>query len=298
MPDRGGAEPRSTRSTCAASPTATATASATWPASAARLPYLADLGVDAIWFNPWYPSPMADARLRRGRLPRHRPGLRHPGRGRGADRRRRTRSASGSIIDIVPNHCSDQHPWFRRGARGRARARPSGTGSGSGRAAARTASCRRTTGSRSSAAPPGPGRRPGRHAGEWYLHLFAPEQPDFNWANPRGARGVRGRPAVLVRPRRRRRPHRLGRAAGQGPGAARRRRRAGPHPYTDRDEVHEIYRAWRRIADEYPEPGADRRGLAARHRSGSPATCARTSCTPRSTSTSCAAPGTPPSCAR
>src|SRR6201997_1363792 len=27
----------------------------------ARLPYLRDLGVDALWFNPWYPSPMADA---------------------------------------------------------------------------------------------------------------------------------------------------------------------------------------------------------------------------------------------
>ena len=57
----GGGAPRSTSSTCAASPTATATASATWPASRAHLPYLAELGIDAIWFNPWYPSPMADA---------------------------------------------------------------------------------------------------------------------------------------------------------------------------------------------------------------------------------------------
>ena len=43
----------------------------------ARLPYLAALGVDALWINPWYPSPMARRRVRRRRLPRHRPGLRH-----------------------------------------------------------------------------------------------------------------------------------------------------------------------------------------------------------------------------
>ena len=35
-----------------------------------KLPYLADLGVDALWINPWYASPQADARLRRRRLPR------------------------------------------------------------------------------------------------------------------------------------------------------------------------------------------------------------------------------------
>ena len=38
----------------------TATGPATWPASGPGCPYLRDLGVDAIWFTPWYPSPMAD----------------------------------------------------------------------------------------------------------------------------------------------------------------------------------------------------------------------------------------------
>ena len=57
---RGGATPSSTRSTSAASPTGTATASATSPASAPGCRTCSELGVDALWFNPWYPSPLAD----------------------------------------------------------------------------------------------------------------------------------------------------------------------------------------------------------------------------------------------
>ena len=56
--------------------------------------------------------------------------------------------------------------------------------------------------------------------GEWYLHLFAPEQPDLNWAHPEVRRGVRGDPALLAGPRGRRLPHRRGARAGQAPGAA------------------------------------------------------------------------------
>jgi len=41
-------------------PTRTATASAILEGVRRRLPYLRDLGVDALWFNPWYPSPLAD----------------------------------------------------------------------------------------------------------------------------------------------------------------------------------------------------------------------------------------------
>ena len=77
----------------------------------ARLPYLRDLGVDAIWLTPWYVSPMADggydvadyrdidplfgslAEAATLIAEAHAHGLR-------------------VIIDIVPNHCSDQHPWF------------------------------------------------------------------------------------------------------------------------------------------------------------------------------------------
>ena len=57
---RGGARPSSTRSTRAASPTPTATASATCPASPRGCDYLAALGIDAVWLSPFYPSALAD----------------------------------------------------------------------------------------------------------------------------------------------------------------------------------------------------------------------------------------------
>ena len=65
--------------------------------------------------------------------------------------------------------------------------------------------------------------------GEWYLHLFAPEQPDLNWDHPEVRRRVRGHPAVLVRPRRRRHPHRLGRAAASRTRRCPTRRRGPSH---------------------------------------------------------------------
>ena len=91
--------------------------------------------------------------------------------------------------------------------------------------------------------------------GEWYLHLFAPEQPDLNWGNAevraehedvlrfwfdRGAAGVRiDSAALLVKdPALPELPVSVGAA----------------DPHTDRDELHEIYRSWRRIAESYPVP--------------------------------------------
>ena len=117
--------------------------------------YLAELGVDAIWFNPWYPSPMSDAGYDIADYRDIDPIF---GTLADADALIGEAHAHGIriIIDIVPNHGSDQHPWFAQRSPPR-RARRSGTGSGSGPAGARTANCRRTAGSRSSAGPPGPG---------------------------------------------------------------------------------------------------------------------------------------------
>src|SRR5215469_1045312 len=78
----------------------------------ARLQYLAELGIDAIWFTPWYPSPLADAGYDvadyRDIAPRF---------GTLADADALIKEAHERnikiIIDIVPNHCSDQHPWFQ-----------------------------------------------------------------------------------------------------------------------------------------------------------------------------------------
>ena len=205
--------------------------------------------------------PVADGRrrLRRRRLPRHRAAVRHARGGRGADRARPTSSACGCMLDIVPNHTSDQHAWFQA-------ALAAGPGSpereryvfrpGPRR---RTATSRRTTGRACSADRPGAGHRARRHAGEWYLHLFAPEQPDLNWEHPEVRadfeetlrfwfdRGVDGFRIDVA--------HSLVKEPGL-PDAADmewprqpvevdgdlRRSPWQPHPFWDRDEVHEVYR--------------------------------------------------------
>jgi len=78
----------------------------------AHLGYLNDLGVDAIWFNPWYPSPLADGGYDvqdyRDIDPRF-------GTLEEAELLIQEALALGirTIIDVVPNHISDQHPWFQ-----------------------------------------------------------------------------------------------------------------------------------------------------------------------------------------
>ena len=128
--DRGGAMPSSTRSTCAASPTPTATASATSAACAARLPYLADLGVDAVWITPWYPSPMADGGYDVADYRDIDPLF---GTLADADALLAEAHALGLrvIIDLVANHTSDAAPVVRGRAGRRARVARSGTGTSS-----------------------------------------------------------------------------------------------------------------------------------------------------------------------
>ncbi|MEA2685725.1 MAG: alpha-glucosidase [Actinomycetota bacterium] len=222
------------------------------PGVRSRLGYIADLGVDAIWLNPFYPSPQADAGYDVsdyrdvdplfGTLAdfdalaadAHRLGLR-------------------VIVDLVPNHTSSEHPWFQAAL---------------------------------AAAPGSPERgryvfREGRgHAGElppndwqsvfggpawarvpdgqWYLHLFAPEQPDLDWTNDevrdefdsilrfwldRGVDGFR----IDVAHGLAKDPALPDLAAGfVVSGAA-----AAGHPHWDRDEVHDVYRRWRAVTDAY-----------------------------------------------
>ncbi|WP_027934292.1 glycoside hydrolase family 13 protein [Amycolatopsis thermoflava] len=212
----------------------------------AKLPYLSGLGVDALWITPWYPSPMADggydvADYRDidpvfGTLAdaealideAHRHGLR-------------------IIVDIVPNHTSDRHPWFQAAlAAGRGsperdryvfRDEPNDWRSVFGGSAWTRVD-----------------------DGQWYLHLFDPAQPDLNWDHPevraefldvlrfwldRGVDGFRidvahgmvKDPALpdlgldhegLVEP-----PDR------------------SDHPHWDRPGVHEIFRSWRELARHY-----------------------------------------------
>jgi alpha-glucosidase len=218
-----------------------------------RLAYLARLGIDAIWFNPWYPSPMSDAGYDiadyRGIDPAF-------GTLAEADALIAEAHALGIkiIIDVVPNHGSDQHPWF-------AAALAAGPGS-----AERDRFWFRPGRGPGGDLPPngwqsifgGPAwsrvTEPDGTPGEWYLHLFAPQQPDFNWGSPevraefedilrfwlgRGADGIRIDSAALLT-----KDPALPEAGPDDP--------PGPaHPYMDRDDVHEIYRSWRAVADDY-----------------------------------------------
>jgi alpha-glucosidase len=220
-----------------------------------RLPYLRDLGVDALWFNPWYPSPLADTGYDISDYRSIDPAF---GTLDEAQQLIAEARALGirTIVDIVPNHVSDQHPWFQE-----AIASPSGS------PARDRFWFRPGTGVDGSEAPNGWQSIFGGPAwtrttdangnpGDWYLHLFAPEQPDLNWTHPdvwtehedvirfwfdRGVAGVRiDSAALLVKD-----PALAEETADSAP---------GEHPFQDRDQLHEIYRRWRAIADSYVEP--------------------------------------------
>ena len=210
------------------------------------------------------------------------------------------RAAGAARHRAQPPAPSDTRGSGRRSRRARA---PSGSGSSSGPAAARRRAAAQRLGQRvrrlrldAAVAR----RQPGVVSAPLRPRAAGPEL-----GAPRRPRRVRGRPALLVRPRGRRVPDRRRPRPGQGPGAARprqaaARRRSTPprHPVWDRDAVHEIYRAWRRVADDY-DPTADvrRRGLGADNERLA-RTCAPTSCTPPSTSISCGRRGEPSSAAR
>ena len=217
-----------------------------------KLGYLSELGVDAIWLSPFYPSPQADAGYDVadyrdvdpvfGTLDdakaligdAHEHGLR-------------------IVVDIVPNHTSDQHVWFQT-----ALSAPAGS-------AARNRYVFRDGRGDDGELPPnnwvsnfGGSAWTRVPDGQWYLHIFAPEQPDLNWTNPEvvdefkdilrfwlalGVDGFRIDVAHgLVK------DPALGDWAGEHTLLA---SNAGDHPHWDRDEVHDVYRGWREVIDSY-----------------------------------------------
>jgi alpha-glucosidase len=224
----------------------------------ARLPYLRDLGVDAIWINPWYVSPQADAGYDVADF-------------RDIDPLFGTLAEAEALVaeahehglrvipDIVPNHTSDQHVWFQA-------ALASAPGSPE-----RSRYVFRDGRGPDGAEPPnnwisrfgGPAwtriTESDGNPGQWYLHLFAPEQPDLNWEHPevreefesilrfwfdRGIDGFRIDVAHgLIKDSDLPDVEGADRQAHEYPD--------GEHPHWDRDAVHEIYQAWRRIADSY-----------------------------------------------
>ncbi|MFF4548262.1 glycoside hydrolase family 13 protein [Streptomyces sp. NPDC001406] len=227
-----------------------------------RLNHLAALGVDALWLSPFYPSELADGGYdvadhrdvdpRLGTLDdfdamvaeAHRLGLK-------------------VIVDLVPNHTSHLHPWFQEALR-----------AGPGSPARDRYVFRPGRGTHGELPPTDWQSVFGGSAwrrvadGDWYLHLFAPEQPDLDWDNEevradfrttlrfwcdRGVDGFRvdvahGLAKDLTDPLRD-----VGDVGATGEEALD-RVAPGTHPYWDRDEVHEIYRDWRKVLDAYSPP--------------------------------------------
>ncbi len=242
------------------------------PGITAHLPYLRDLGVDAIWLSPFYVSPMNDAGYDvadyRDIDPRF-------GTLDDADTLIATAHDLGLkvLIDLVPNHSSSEHPWF-------AAALAAGPGSPE-----RARYIFREGRGENGELPPNnwPSVFGGRgwsrvteadgSPGQWYLHLFDTTQPDFDWRNPdvraeflsvisfwveRGADGFRvdvahglvKDPALpdwdgSITPAHDHDDEPL--QVHQADGGVMR-------PMWDQDEVHEIYRSWRALLDSFGEP--------------------------------------------
>ncbi|WP_163505993.1 glycoside hydrolase family 13 protein [Fodinicola acaciae] len=220
-----------------------------------RVPYLAALGVDAVWLSPFYPSALADGGYDVDDYRDVDPKL---GTLADFDEMVAALHAAGIrvIVDIVPNHSSNRHVWFQEALKA-----PKGS-------PARDRYIFRDGRGADGSRPPtdwksvfgGPAWQRVED-GQWYLHLFAPEQPDFNWKNrevrddflttlrfwsDRGVDGYRvdvanGLAKDLPDPL----PDDIADSADLMNGSSR---------LWDRDEVHEIYREWRKIFDEYDPP--------------------------------------------
>lgn len=221
-----------------------------------RLDYVAWLGVDAIWISPIYPSPMKDFGYDVSNYRDVHPlfgTLDDLDRLIGAAHKRRLRV----LLDFVPNHTSDQHPWFAESRSSKANPRrdwyiwadprPDGSPPNNWRS---------VFGGSAWTLDPA--------TGQYFYHAYLPEQPDLNWRNPAVReemlntlrfwldRGVDGFRVDAVR--------QLCKDDLLRDNPPNLNWRAGDNPYdevlpvytTDRPETMEIVRLFRRVLDEYP----------------------------------------------
>jgi len=225
------------------------------PGIRSRLPYLAELGVDAIWLSPFYPSPLLDGGYDvidpRDVDPRL--GTVDDLRGIVADGHE---LGLRVFVDVVPNHFSWEHPWFTA-ALATAPGSPEWDRFHAVRGKGPDGELPPNNWHSAFGGPawtPIPG-----HAGWWYLHLFDTSQPDLNWANPeihedfqRTLRfwfdlGVDGFRIDVA--------HSLVKAEGlpDGPEVDEDEVMAGSErgPAWDQPGVHDVWREWRRVADSY-----------------------------------------------
>ncbi|MCW2809838.1 MAG: aglA [Friedmanniella sp.] len=226
------------------------------PGITSRVDYLAALGVDAVWLSPFYPSALADGGYDVDDYRDVDPRL---GTLADFDTMAAALHAAGIkvIVDIVPNHTSNAHPWFLeavaagRGSRARERYV---IRDGSGAHGAEPPNDWESLFGGSAWEPLGDG--------QWYFHHFAREQPDLNWEDPevradfrttlrfwadRGVDGFRVDVAHgLVKD--------LSEPYAPWREVAETLRADGSHPLWDRDDVHEIYAEWRAVFNEYDPP--------------------------------------------
>lgn len=225
------------------------------PGIISKLDHLVELGVDAIWCSPFYKSPMKDAGYDVADYKAIDPLF-----GDLADAERLIEECHERgikvIVDLVPNHTSSQHEWFQAAL------------------AAEPGSPEREVyhfldgKGDDGELPPnnwtsifgGPAwtrlTRPDGTPEQWYLHLFEVNQPDLNWDSERVRemfdevlrfwldRGVDGFRVDVA--------HSLVKAEGLPDDTEEQRILSGhSSPKWDQDGVHEVYRRWRRILDEY-----------------------------------------------
>ena len=225
------------------------------PGIISKLPHIADLGVDALWLSPFYTSPQKDAGYDVADYCNVDPIF---GSLSDAEKLIETAHEYGLriIVDVVPNHSSDQHPWFQKalaakpGSRERARYMfREGKGVAGdlppnnwesvfgGPAWTRVAE--------SDGSP-----------GQWYLHLFDASQPDFEWKNPEVwelfrsvltfwlDRGVDGFRVDVA--------HGLIKAEGLPDEEKLHHPPLGNNgPFWDQEGVHAVYQEWRKILESY-----------------------------------------------
>ncbi len=221
-----------------------------------RVGYLRDLGVDAVWLSPFYPSALADGGYD---VDDYRDVDPRIGTLEDFDEMVTALHAAGLkvIVDIVPNHSSDRHVFFQA-----ALAAPAGSPE-------RERYIFRDGLGENGELPPSdwPAAFGGIAwepvgDGQWYLHSFAKEQPDFNWNHPDvheefletlrfwSDRGVDGFRVDVANMLAKDLPEVLPSAAELlGLDST-----SGHHPFLDRDEVHDIYAAWREVFNSYDPP--------------------------------------------
>ncbi|MHC9044460.1 glycoside hydrolase family 13 protein [Microbacterium saperdae] len=226
------------------------------PGILSRVDYLAELGIDAVWLSPFYPSALADGGYDVADYRNVDPRLGTLDDFDAMVTALHARSIN-VVVDIVPNHTSDLHEWFQEAL-----------AAGRGSAARERYIFREGTGP-DGAEPPtdwvsvfGGSAWERVEDGQWYFHNFAVEQPDLNWDHPevradflktlrfwsdRGVDGFRIDVAhMLTKDLSEPLPSRAELDAMD--------RTSGTHPLLDRDDVHEIYAEWREVFNSYDPP--------------------------------------------